>query len=66
MRIWGLCDKCNEWFRADDWFNTDVPLPTCPTCGMSPAQVRYGAKPQLSEPSSALTSSSATATRRSM
>lgn len=46
MTIWGLCPKCDQWFRADDWFNTAVPLPTCPDCGMSPANISYGEHPR--------------------
>jgi Zn ribbon nucleic-acid-binding protein len=41
MRIWGLCPKCRTWFRADEWFDPTVPLPTCFACGMSPERVRY-------------------------
>lgn len=45
MQIWGLCPKCTLWFSADDWFDTSVPLPTCPACGMSPARISYGDRP---------------------
>lgn len=45
MTIWGLCPKCDDWFRADDWFDTSVPIPTCPSCGMSPSRISYGSQP---------------------
>lgn len=41
MEIWGLCPKCREWFRCDDWFDRSVPLPTCSTCHLSPHDIEY-------------------------
>lgn len=47
MRIWGLCERCEDWFRADDWFDQSVPLPTCPSCGLSPVRLAYGERPRV-------------------
>lgn len=41
LEIWGLCPKCKNWFRCDDWFDRSVPLPTCSACHLSPHDIEY-------------------------
>lgn len=39
MEIWALCEPCDAWFPARDWFDRSAPEPTCPTCGREPQAI---------------------------
>lgn len=39
LRIRGLCAKCGDWYRCDDWFDVSVPTPCCPACGLAPVKI---------------------------
>ncbi|HVL97804.1 MAG TPA: hypothetical protein VM324_00735 [Egibacteraceae bacterium] len=37
--ITGLCPKCGSWFACNDWFDSSVPLPCCPSCHLPPVKI---------------------------
>lgn len=45
MEIWALCQPCDEWFPATDWFDRSAPEPICPTCGREPQAIENRARP---------------------
>jgi NAD-dependent SIR2 family protein deacetylase len=39
--IEGQCPRCHAWFDAEDWFDSDKPVPVCPDCALVPCKLAY-------------------------